>query len=200
METSNKVQNQQLKIYQKPQSSWMGKYLISNSVGLGMNTYFLYKKCGIKSFLYCNTPVRVYMLYQSIREKKVYQTVINVASYTSLFFPNYRLLSIGLDCLSQYITYKEFRNTGTQSKEMDSVLKSRLNAENFEEACKVLGITKEQANDQAFVSEKKNNLIQKLERKKEKTEKTSKYMAQQIQILINDAEKAFNTIKKAQSW
>jgi 3-dehydroquinate synthetase len=128
---------------------------------------------------YCNAFIRVFNVFDAIKQNNLSRIVFEVAAFSALFFPHGLAISIGIDCIS------ELENLYASIVPLDRKTMSRERALNF------FNLTEERVKDD--LDNKHKTILEELEKRKKGV---PIFFANQVANIIEETEVAYNVLKQ----
>ncbi|MEM8728241.1 MAG: hypothetical protein AAGE99_06070 [Chlamydiota bacterium] len=184
--------------------SFNRSYSIATYSCVVINSFGLYRDTALKDIAIANIPLRGYMLFQSFKNKEYLTALSNISSYVAIFSDQYRLLSIAIDLFCEAIrVYGAYRAYRFENKKIKPLYK-RLDYTVFENACKKLNITPEEAKDLSYMKlnkikrrvELRSALFKDRQQRLFRGRRKSEYCRAQWQMRIDDYHQAYETVER----
>ena len=182
----------------KPPHSWPNIQTGITSTCVIANIACASLKASVKATLGVNAPVRAASIITALYNKEYCKAGLDVPAFFVLFLPYGKLVSIGIDVVSEIINYnqdqgpKPFRPRN--SEETSSLIdrSKRLDPTDRLNGCKILNVPEEEIENKELIEVKYGKIIDSL---RERQSKVSPIIAAEIEKLISDVNIAYETLK-----
>lgn len=168
-------------------SLWPNTQTALSSTSAVVNLACIAINSSLQETLGINFPIRTVNFLYSLYLKKYYKAVLEIPAFAVLLLPNGRLISIIIDIASEMLNFD--KQTSSTFR-----LSCLLNPKVRENAFKILNISKDKENDLEFIESQHQLITSDLEKRKSQL---SAELAKQMQLLIDDANEALKTLKRA---
>ncbi|HEU64687.1 MAG: hypothetical protein KR126chlam4_01209 [Candidatus Anoxychlamydiales bacterium] len=134
-----------------------------------------------------NAPIRAFSIIHALYHQRYFKAALDIPAFVVLMFPNGRLISVIIDVASEILNF----NQKISVSESSFPKVSRLDPKILANALRILSITEDKKDELDFINSQHLKITKALEEKKSKL---SDILAKQVQLLIDDANVAKNTL------
>lgn len=139
-----------------------------------------------------NVPFRFFSVRAALKNFEYIQLALNAAAISTLGFPLGRIVTIGIDCLSEVMVHY---GQAKKKEEKQDLLIQKMNCEDYENALKAFGLSKEEAKDAGTLDARYSTLQKKWKEVSEKAASSPPLQAT-FRQLASQVEEAYQTLKK----
>ena len=179
----------------KPPHSWPNIQTGITSTCVVTNIACASLKASVKTTLGVNAPFRAASIITALYNKEYCKAALDVPAFIVLFLPYGKLVSIGIDVVSEAINYYKDQEPLNSKEETASLMdkSKRLDPTNRLNACKILNVPEEEIGDKKLIDLKHGKLIESL---RGRQAKVSPIIAAEIENLIIDVNIAYDTLRR----
>lgn len=176
----------------KPQNNWPNVQIGITWTCVAANIACASSKASVKATLGVNAPIRGASIIMALYNKKYCKAALGVFAFFVLFLPYGKLVSIGIDVISEIINYNQSQGPKPSKKTFSLIDESkRLDPTDQLNAYKILNVSEEERGDKESIKLKHGKLIDSL---KKRQGRVSPIIASELENLIRDANIAYDTL------